>query len=52
MTLAEMERKIESLEKRVKELEGRPELHLHYPVPPLYIPPQAPEPDLFPKVWC
>lgn len=42
MTLAEMIRKIESLEKRVRELESRPQqVHYHYPAPqePVYVPP-------------
>ena len=45
MTMAEMQRKIESLEKRVRELESRPqEVHYHYQVSPIEYPsrPQYP----------
>lgn len=45
MTMAEMQRKIESLEKRVRELELRPqEVHYHYQVSPIEYPgrPQYP----------
>ena len=42
MTMAEMERKLEALEKRVRELESRPQqVHYHYPVQPV-TPPQVP----------
>ena len=43
MTMAEMQRKIESLEKRVRELESRPAVvhHHHYTAP--VIPLQAPD---------
>ena len=42
MTTAEMIRKIESLEKRVKELEGKQTVvvHHHYPASAPYLPPQ------------
>ena len=43
MTMAEMQRKIESLEKRVRELELRPQ-EVHYQGPPIEYPtrPQYP----------
>ena len=53
MTLAEMQRKIESLEKRVRELELQPrEVHHHYHDQPATYPvsPTYPQPDFVP-VW-
>ena len=42
MTMAEMERRIESLEKRVRELEARPrEVHNHYPPSLTWTPPRV-----------
>ena len=56
MTMAEMQRKIESLEKRVRELESRPQqVHYHYQGTPIEYPsqPQYPnEPWYIPTIIC
>lgn len=61
MTLAEMERRIESLEKRVQELEKRaPEVHYHQHgraepvfIPPTFAPGHPSEwPRVIPDVVC
>lgn len=54
MTLLEMRRKIESLEKRVRELESRPQqIHYHYQGPPTpQFVPNDPHPWWKNPVWC
>lgn len=59
MNLKQALERIEALERRVKELEARPEhVHHHYPLDPTRfqpLPPQWPQPPLTPQpgtVWC